>query len=53
MYRTLNWVLIYSLDADGCSIGTFFEKSKHYKHTLLVIKENKGFTFGGYCNEAW
>ncbi len=52
-YKLMDWTLLYSLNIDGCSIGTFLEKAKKCKNTVMVVQENKGNTFGGFCNEEW
>jgi hypothetical protein len=41
MFKTSDWNLLYSLNIDGISTGTFYEKSKGWKYTLLVIKEKE------------
>jgi len=48
-----NWELLYSLNRDGVSIGTFYEKAKYCRTTLLVVQDSQGYVFGGFCNEAW
>lgn len=53
MIRTKDWELLYSLNKDGCSVGTFFEKCKYYRITLLVVEDSNGWKFGGYCTENW
>ena len=48
-----NWELLYSMNKDGVSIGTFYERCKKVRTTLLVVQDTKGWVFGGYCTEAW
>jgi len=35
------------------SVGTFYEKCRDWKITLLVVQDTKGWIFGGYCTETW
>ncbi len=37
MLRMSTWELIYSMNHDGCSMVTFYQKCAQYKTTLLVI----------------
>lgn len=53
MMMTMDWTLVYSINRDGDSVGTFFEKCKDWKYTLIVVKESKGWIFGGFCSEKW
>ena len=39
MTKMSNWELIYSLNRDGVSMITFFEKCKRYRTTLLVVQD--------------
>lgn len=53
LMMTMDWTLVYSVNRDGVSVGTFFEKCKYWKYTLLVVKDINGFVFGGFCAETW
>jgi len=53
LIKTADWELVYSLNRDGVSLQTFFEKCKNYKTTLLIVKDTNGWVFGGFCNETW
>lgn len=53
LVRMSDWELLYNMNTDGVSIGTFYEKCKKIRTTLIVIKDSKGTIFGGYCTEAW
>lgn len=48
-----NWELLYSMNKDGCSVGTLYDRCKNNKTTLLVVQDSKGWIFGGFCNETW
>ncbi len=37
MVRMSTWELLYSMNHDGCSMVTFYNKCQDYKTTLLVI----------------
>lgn len=53
MMMTMDWTLVYSINRDGDSVGTFFERTRDWKFTLLVIKDKLGWIFGGFCCEQW
>lgn len=53
MVRMEDWQLVYSLNRDGISMLSFFEKCRHYKTTLIVIQDMQGTVFGGFCTETW
>jgi len=44
---------VYKRDIDGRSLYTFYSKAEEYKSTFLVVKDEHGYVFGGYCNEPW
>lgn len=37
MLKTKDWELVYTPNRDGISVGTFYEKTKNWKITLLVV----------------
>jgi len=37
MIRQKDWNLLFTLNRDGVSVGTFFERCKNWKITLLVV----------------
>lgn len=49
------WNLVYSLDQDGASLGTLYEKCSTYEGTrssfVLVVKDNEGGLFGAYLSD--
>eukprot|EP00347_Sterkiella_histriomuscorum_P021924 403332297 len=53
MLKQNNWTLVYSMNRDGVSLNTFYEKAKKWKHTLLFIQDTNNYVFGGYCTENW
>ena len=53
MLKTKDWELVFSLNRDGVSVGTFFDRCREWKVTLLVIQDTKGYVFGGFCTEVW
>lgn len=53
MLTMCDWELIYSLNRDGISMLTFFEKCKRNSDTILVVQDFQGTIFGGYCAEPW
>ena len=52
-YRECSWKRIFGIEEDGTSLITFYEKCRDVENTLLVVQDNNGWVFGGYCNEAW
>jgi hypothetical protein len=53
MIKMADWQLVYSLNRDGISMLTFFDKCKPHTNTFLVVQDFQGRVFGGYCNEPW
>lgn len=53
MIMMADWELVYSLNRDGISMLTFFEKCKKHPNTFLVVQDFQGTVFGGFCNEPW
>ena len=51
MMMTMDWTLVYSVNRDGDSVGTFFERTRNWDYTLLAIKDTHGYIFGGFCCE--
>ena len=41
------------MDHDGCSLITFFQHCKEYDTTVVVVQDECGYKFGGFCTEAW
>lgn len=53
MIRPKDWELLFSINRDGVSVGTFYERSRNWSKTLLVVQDTNGWVFGGFCNETW
>ena len=53
MVKMEDWELVYSLNRDGISMLSFFERCRHFRTTLLVIQDQQGSVFGGFCTETW
>ena len=53
MVRMMDWRLVYSMNRDGVSMLSFFEKCRSCTYTLLVVQDFEGHVFGGFCNEPW
>jgi len=51
--RLLNWKVLYTPKENGTSQLTFYDRLKGSDSTLIVLKDTKGFIFGGFCTEAW
>lgn len=41
------------MDIHGCSFITFFQKVKDYENTVLIIEDQNGYKFGGFCVDPW
>jgi len=51
--RMHDWSLLFSLNRDGYSHISFFDKLEGAEYTILVIKDTKGHVFGAFCTEEW
>ena len=58
----LNWIrpnvkikltLLYQVSQDGDRISTFYSKVSNKSPTLILVKTNAGFKFGGYTTNTW
>ena len=47
------WTLLFTIDIDGVSYQTFFNKVMDRDNTVFLIKDTKGKIFGGYFSESW
>ena len=45
--------LLYRASRDGWQTHSFHSLCDAYKHTLVVVKTNQGYIFGGYSNQSW
>ena len=46
-----NLVLLYSISIDGTLFKTFYEKSKEYQNTILIVKDDTDNIFGAYISD--
>ena len=44
---------MYKLDVDGCSVITFLKNLKNVSNTVILVKDENDYLFGGYCKEPW
>ena len=51
--RNCNWRRLYQKSTDGCSLLTFYKNVREYETTVLVVKDESGYIFGGFCTETW
>jgi hypothetical protein len=51
--RLQNWQLLFSLERDGYSHHTFFDKLNRNEETILVIQDRHGHNFGAFCTSIW
>ena len=52
-YRSFSWQRVFALDEDGCSLITFYQQCRDHDLTIMVIEDQHGWKFGGFCTEAW
>lgn len=52
-YKGNDWERAFNLTTDGCSTITFFQKCREYDTTILIIEDQFGYKFGGFCLEPW
>ncbi|POM66582.1 Hypothetical protein PHPALM_17534 [Phytophthora palmivora] len=52
-HRCYDWMLLYSLAQDGCSLHTLLLKVRKQTPTLVVVETTKGEVFGGFVTEEW
>ena len=48
-----DWELLFQMDSDGISMGTFFHMVRKHKETILLIQDRSGCIFGAYASETW
>jgi len=48
-----NLVRLFSTDYDGVSFSTFYSKLKNQGPNIILIKDDYGHVFGGFCAENW
>ena len=53
LVRMREWTLLFTIDIDGVSYQTFFNKVMDRDNTVFLIKDTKGKIFGGYFSESW
>ncbi|PHH76426.1 hypothetical protein CDD83_4260 [Cordyceps sp. RAO-2017] len=51
-----DWHLVYSLEQDGASLATLYQKCRRYESRrvglVLIVKDQEGGTFGAYLSET-
>ena len=53
LMRLHDWELIYSPNVDGISMHTFYQRTKTYTNSILLIQDSKGTVFGAYINDRF
>ena len=51
--KPIKFELLFDTKRDGDNSSTFHDKCDGKNPTLIVIKSNNGYTFGGYVTSAW
>ena len=50
--RMISWQLLYCVNRDGYSHHTFFDKTKDYDCSVLLVRDSLGHVFGAYLTTA-
>ena len=48
-----NWKRLYKLNEDGKSYIKFYENTKGYDTTVLLIQDQNKYVFGAFVTEEW
>ena len=51
--KNIKMTLLYRLTSDGDSSSTFHSKCNNKGYTLSLIRNTKGFRFGGFTTQSW
>ena len=51
--RSNDWTRLFCMRENGVSLDTIYEKCKHSDKTIMVLRDQYGAVFGGYCTEPW
>ena len=51
--KNIKMTLLYKLTSDGDSASTFHSKCNNKGYTLSLIRNTKGFRFGGFTTQSW
>ena len=51
--KNIKMTLLYRLTSDGDSASTFHSKCNNKGYTLSLIRNTKGFRFGGFTTQSW
>ena len=51
--KKINMTLLYKVSIDGDAASTFHSNCDNRGPTLTLIKNTKGYRFGGFTNESW
>jgi len=47
------WILIYRTSQDGFGAAQFHSNCDYKPNTLVLIKSENGYVFGGYTKQSW
>lgn len=51
--QSRNWKLAYSPKSHGTSLQAFMRCASEMTQSILVIKDQDGFVFGGFASDSW
>jgi LysM repeat protein len=47
------WTLLYNLQAHGCALSTFYQRTRRRKNTLIIVETSDGEIFGALNTDEW
>jgi hypothetical protein len=47
------WEVIFGITQDGVSLHTFYDLTKNYNPTIIVVKDSHNRVFGAFASEPW
>eukprot|EP00826_Nyctotherus_ovalis_P014010 TRINITY_DN13862_c0_g3_i1.p1 TRINITY_DN13862_c0_g3~~TRINITY_DN13862_c0_g3_i1.p1 ORF type:complete len:186 (-),score=52.63 TRINITY_DN13862_c0_g3_i1:377-934(-) len=53
LHMMRKWHLLFSINTDGVSLRTFFNKVKNRNPTIMLVKDKSGCVFGAVLTEQW
>ncbi len=53
LMRLREWEVIFGINTDGVSLHTFYNNTRKYNPTIILVKDTHGRVFGGFASEQW
>jgi len=48
-----DWELLFCTSTHGVSMNTFYNKTRDFEPTILLVEDAHGHVFGAYTSESW